>query len=163
MRPLGTTRTAFLATSLLALVTVGVIAPAQAASRVAPGFPGDTADWRPAGKEIFTTAYGSRTSRVWLTGQYGILSEVFYPDLSTPALRELDFVVLDGRGHATKVSVAATHSVTWTHSDAPNATFISTSRNRTWRLTTTYTTDASRAAVGIAVGLVDTGFPAQAA
>lgn len=114
---------------------------------MAPGFPGNGADWRPAGKSVFSTAYGRKTSRIWLTAQNGILSEVFYPDLSTPALRELDFAVLNGRGKAERVSTNATHSVRWTHSDAPIATHTSTAKDKTWRLITTYTVDASRTSV----------------
>ena len=129
-------------------VAVSLIAPpSQAVARIAPGFPGDSADWRPAGKSAFTTAYGLKTSPIWLTAQDGILSEVFYPDLSTPALRELDFAVLDGRGSAALVSRDASHRTSWAFTDAPIATHTSTAKDKTWRLTATYTVDASRTSV----------------
>ncbi|MBU6213757.1 MAG: hypothetical protein KGP01_04865 [Actinomycetales bacterium] len=120
--------------------------PATAGRAAAPGYPGADADWRPANKSFFTTAYGLKSSTVWATGQQGTLSEVFYPDLSTPALRELDFAVLDNKGKAWRVSTDATHSTTLDQPDAPVFTNTSTLAGR-WRLTTRYLTDPGRAGV----------------
>src|SRR3954452_22512527 len=81
---------------------------AHAATAPAPGAPGSTPDYAPADKAGFGTAYGARTSRVWFTVQRGGgLGELFYPDLNTPSVRRLEFVVSDGR-HATRIDTART-------------------------------------------------------
>ena len=136
----------FTATVALASAVLGAPGPAHAGGSAAPGYPGADADWRPANKSFLTTAYGLKTSTIWATGQQGGLSEVFYPDLSTPALREMDFAVLDGRGKAWKVSTAAAHTTTLDQSDAPVFTNTSTLPGR-WRLTTRYLTDPARTSV----------------
>lgn len=140
---------ALAAAAVLSLVP-GVI---HAAGQVAPGYPGDDAHWRSADKQVFATAYGLSTSRVWLTGQSGILSEVFYPNLSTPALRDLDFAVLDGAGHATRVSTGATHTAVMRNFSAPMVRQTSIAKDRSWTLTLDLVTDPSRATV-----LADTYF-----
>jgi glucoamylase len=43
-----------------------------------------------------------------VTLQGGCLSEVYYPDLSTPSVRNLDFVVTDGHSFAVHARDAAT-------------------------------------------------------
>ena len=133
-----------LAGALACALVPGVI---HAAAQTAPGFPGDDDHWRSADKQVFATAYGRSTSRVWLTGQSGILSEVFYPNLSTPALRELDFAVLDGKGHATRVSSGATHTALMRNFSAPMVRQTSVAKDRSWTLTLDLVTDPSRASV----------------
>lgn len=69
--------------------------------RYAPGWPGDKPHWYFAAKDGVGTALGSpgpARSRVWFTLQQGILSEVFYPRVDQPAIRQLGLIVTDGRG-----------------------------------------------------------------
>ena len=58
--------------------------------------PGEKAVWTEADKDGFGTATSLR-SETWLTLDDGRLTEVYYPDLGTPALRDLQLVVSDGR------------------------------------------------------------------
>ena len=55
----------------------------QAQPTTAPGGPGTKTVWTEADKAGFGTAR-ARGSNVWFTLQQGRISEVFYPDLSTP-------------------------------------------------------------------------------
>src|SRR3954454_8868873 len=71
------------------------------ASGTAPGAPGDATSFAPADKSGFGTAYGTK-SPVWFTLEQGRMSEVYYPNLGTPATRELQFIVTDGRSFATR-------------------------------------------------------------
>ena len=81
--------------ALLALVGVLLAcAPAHARER-APGAPGDKADWASADKQGFGTS-ATRASRVWFTLRDADMTEVYYPDLSHPSARSLEFMV-DGR------------------------------------------------------------------
>src|SRR4051795_4372212 len=81
----------------LAMGCALIAAPsAFAASGLAPGAPGDRAMWTPGDKHGFGTST-TLTSTVWHTLGGGELTEVYYPDLGTPAVRDLQFVVTDGK------------------------------------------------------------------
>jgi glucoamylase len=134
-----------------AVAAVLVLAPqASAQPGAAPGAPGAPATWTDADKHGFGT---SRTpqSEVWFTLRPGELSEVYYPDLGTPALRDLEFVVTDG---TTAEHTAATAGAT----KAPDARVpayeqTDTSPSGGWKLTRRYVTDPARSTV-----LVDVSF-----
>src|SRR4051812_7514276 len=53
--------------------------------------------WDEADKSGFGTARG-RDSKVWFTMEGGRVSDVYYPDLSTPSIRNLELSVSDGSG-----------------------------------------------------------------
>jgi glucoamylase len=122
---------------------------------------GANADWLPANKTGFGTSY-TTVSNVWFTLQNGRLSEVYYPRIDTPSVRNLDFVVSDGKTFATRAQDAST-SVTRlanpshpadsdergrdTGTDGPrNLTYqiVNLDREGRWRLTTTFVTDPAR-------------------
>ena len=63
--------------------TVAAASPRQASAPT-----GDKTVWDEADKTAFGTAR-TRASNVWFTMQQGHLSEVFYPDLSTPSIRSI--------------------------------------------------------------------------
>jgi len=95
-----------LATALAVSGTVPSGVPAGAAppdarhadartATAAPGGPGAKSTWTEADKSGFGTAR-ARRSNLWFTLQNGRVSEVFYPDLSTPSVRSLELVVTDG-------------------------------------------------------------------
>ena len=79
---------------LLALALTA--APAASAAPQAPGAPGTKPTWEKADKHGFGTS-ATLASKVWFTLRQAELSEVYYPDLGTPALRDLEFAVTDGR------------------------------------------------------------------
>jgi glucoamylase len=122
---------------LAALVLLGAPAVAHARER-APGAPGQKATWAPADKQGFGTS-ATRTSRVWFTLRKAQLSGLFYPDLSHPSARSLDFMV-DGRRVDTG---AVTQTAT--------LTYIQISSTSKWRLTRTYVSDPERSVVLVKV------------
>jgi glucoamylase len=126
---------------LAALLTMGV--PAAPAGQ-APGGPGEPAVFTPADKTAFGTAR-DRSSPVWFTLGGGRLTEVFYPDLSTPAVRDLRLVVTDGATFVDQVA-GETESV-------DNLTFRQSARGHGWQARTTYVTDPRRASVMVDVEL----------
>src|SRR5438552_19085078 len=65
-------------------------------AHAAPGGPGMPPRWTRGSKEAVGTAY-STASRVWYTVAAGILTEVFYPTIDTPQIRDLQYLVTDGR------------------------------------------------------------------
>lgn len=122
---------------------------------------GANADWLPANKTGFGTSY-TTTSNVWFTLQNGRLSEVYYPRVDTPSVRNLDFIVTDGKTFVTRAQDASTSLTRLinlghpgdhhelrpdTDSDSPRSLtyqIVNLDRGGRWRLTTTFVTDPAR-------------------
>jgi len=92
---------------LVAIVAALAIAlPASVAGAAsAPGAPGQRTSWASSDKDGFGTSLG-RTSRVWFTLSHAKLTEVYYPRLDVPSVRDLEIVVGDGRTFAERESAA---------------------------------------------------------
>ena len=60
------------------------------------GGPGIAPRWTRGAKDAVGTAYSS-SSRVWFTASAGILNEIYYPTIDRPQVRDLQFLVTDGR------------------------------------------------------------------
>lgn len=63
--------------------------------RLAPGGPGIEPRWTRGAKVAVGTAY-STASRVWYTLDQGRVTEVYYPTIDLPQVRDLQFLVTDG-------------------------------------------------------------------
>ncbi|MGZ3930671.1 MAG: glycoside hydrolase family 15 protein [Bacteroidia bacterium] len=61
----------------------------------APGGPGIVPHWTRGAKDAVGTAYAV-SSRVWYTMASGVITEVYYPTIDTPQIRDLQFLVTDG-------------------------------------------------------------------
>src|SRR5689334_1392870 len=95
-------------TVVLAGILLTLAAGPAWAQGTAPGAPGGKALWTPADKSGFGTAANTR-SKVWHTLENGELTEVYYPDLGTPAVRDLQLIVSDGKTFAVRETDATTH------------------------------------------------------
>ncbi|HKV54369.1 MAG TPA: glycoside hydrolase family 15 protein [Candidatus Binataceae bacterium] len=62
---------------------------------VATGGPGISPRWTHSAKDVVGTAY-STSSAVWFTVSDGVISEVYYPTLDRPQIRDLQFLVTNG-------------------------------------------------------------------
>src|SRR5689334_13239319 len=62
---------------------------------LAPGRPGIEPRWTRGTKTAVGTAY-STSSRVWYTLDPGCVTEVYYPTIDTPQIRDLQFLFTDG-------------------------------------------------------------------
>src|SRR5260370_4017229 len=62
---------------------------------VAPGGPGIEPRWTRGAKLAVGTAY-STSSRVWYTLDSGCITEVYYPTIDSPQIRDLQFLITDG-------------------------------------------------------------------
>jgi glucoamylase len=128
---------------------------------------GGNADWLPANKSGFGTSY-TTASNVWFTLEGGRLSEVYYPRLDTPSVRNLDFIVTDGQSFAVRAQDASTsvtrlvnpeqgreeHHRRLEDRDNPHSLtyqIVNTDAAKRWRLATTFVTDPSRPTLLIAV------------
>ena len=70
--------------------------PATPPTLTAFGKPGIDPRWTSSAKEGIGTAYHT-ASLVWFTVSHGILNEVYYPTVDTPNLRDLQFLITDGK------------------------------------------------------------------
>ena len=63
--------------------------------RVAPGGPGIEPRWTRGAKSAVGTAY-STSSRLWYTLERGTVTEIYYPTIDSPQIRDLQFLFTDG-------------------------------------------------------------------
>src|SRR3954449_117496 len=117
----------------LALLAAFLVVPATASA--APF-------WTEADKDGYGTS-ATTTSKVWHTLDDGRLTEVFYPDLGTPSVRSLEFVVSDGVGFSQRDTGARNKSVEMI--DPRSLTYRQVNEEpRQYRITKTYVTDPAR-------------------
>jgi len=62
----------------------------------APGHPGIAPTWTSSAKDMVGCALGP--ARVWYTLGFGIVNEIYYPRVDIPQIRDLGFIVADGKG-----------------------------------------------------------------
>jgi glucoamylase len=135
---------------LLPLLVLLLAVPGTAVAEPAPGGPGEKAVWTEADKDGFGTSH-TLASKVWHTLDDGRMTEVYYPDLGTPAVRDLQLVVSDGYSFSEREQDATRQRVRLL--DAKSLTYqqVNTDRDGLYRITKTYTTDPARSTVLIRV------------
>jgi glucoamylase len=147
--------------TIVALAVLGLLAvtpTALAAKPQAPGAPGAIHTWAPADKHGFGTSHQPGDPAAFTLRQAS-LTEVYWPDLSTPSFRGLQFAVVDGKRltretvdddprHIEPVAPGVTARV-----EAVDGTlgYLQITSGSTWRLTKTYVTDPARATVLVRV------------
>ena len=60
------------------------------------GRPGIEPRWTRSSKDGLGTAYNT-ASRVWFTLSHGILNEVYFPTVDSPQIRDLEYLITDGK------------------------------------------------------------------
>lgn len=80
------------------------------AHRRAPGQPGIDPTWTSSAKDMVGTAIGP--SRVWFTLGFGVVNEVYYPRVDLPQVRDLGFIVGDGKGFWVEVKRLDSYELT---------------------------------------------------
>src|SRR5918994_4821409 len=161
LRPLVVIVAAVLVATLLVLEVTG-LAKAASSSSSAPGAPGERAIWTEADKDGFGTSH-TTTSKVWYTLDDGELTEVYYPDIGTPSVRDLQFIVSDGQTFAELETEATNHEVRLLDGGR-SLTYqqVNTDIDGKYRITKTYVTDPARSTVLIDVSFASlTGQPYQ--
>jgi glucoamylase len=133
-------------TALAIVVLLLAAWPASAAARRAPGGPGATAVWTEADKDGFGTAT-TLSSKVWHTLDDGRLTEVYYPDLGTPSVRDLQFIVSDGTTFAERETDATDHRVELVDPKSLTYRQVNTAKSGRYRITKTYVEDPARSSL----------------
>ncbi|MES1993246.1 MAG: glycoside hydrolase family 15 protein [Pseudomonadota bacterium] len=75
----------------------------------APGRPGIAPTWSSSAKDAVGCSLG--LSRLWFTTGFGIINEVYYPRVDIPQIRDLGFIVADGRGFWSEVKRLENYTV----------------------------------------------------
>jgi glucoamylase len=115
-----------------AVVAIALAMPAAASAATT---------WTEADKDGYGTST-TTTSKVWHTLDDGRLTEVFYPDLGTPSVRSLEFVVSEG-SFTQRDTQAQTRSVQLVDARSLTYTQVNEEPGR-YRITKTYVTDPAR-------------------
>ena len=119
-------------------MAAAVLPAAARAAQPAPGAPGAVANWTAGDKDGFGTATAT-ASKAWFTLDGGELTEVYAPDLGTPSVRDLQFVVTDGATFTERESDDADAARPSSPTRAASPTARSTpARSGRWRITKTY-------------------------
>ena len=77
---------------MLVIASLLLVAPAAGARSAAPKPPGSKPTWSKADKHAFGTS-ATRASWTWFTLRDREMTEVYYPDLGTPSIRDMEFAV----------------------------------------------------------------------
>src|SRR6202047_3451914 len=75
----------------------------------APGGPGIVPTWTSSAKDMVGCALG--ISRLWFTLGFGIVNEVYYPRVDIPQIRDLGFIIADGKGFWAEVKRVANYRI----------------------------------------------------
>ncbi|GAB4544651.1 MAG: glucan 1,4-alpha-glucosidase [Pleurocapsa sp.] len=80
------------------------------------GAPGIEPRWTHANKEGVGTAY-STSSRIWFTIWNGVITEIYYPTVDLPQVRDLQFLISDGKSffHEEKRHLESQTERMWHH------------------------------------------------
>jgi glucoamylase len=87
----------------------------------APSGP-STPTWAPARKDIVGASLGS--SRLWFTMAQGIVTEVYYPRIDIPQIKDLGFIVADDKGFWIELRKLGDYTVTLPSPGVPAATVV---------------------------------------
>ena len=147
-------RTSVMAGAAVLALTVPFSPPMFAQAKpTEPAVRGDDPGYFPADKQGFGTSRTIR-SNLWFTLGHGGATELYYPNLSTPATRQLQLVVTDGRTFVQRLSDVPTRTVPV---NAKVPAYRQVSRGRNWRVTATYLTDPARPSLMVRLKLESLG------
>jgi glucoamylase len=113
------------------------------------GHPGISPTWTSSAKDMVGCALGS--ARLWFTTGYGILNEVYFPRADIPQIRDLGFIVADGKGFWVEVKRLGTYRVSTPRPGIPAIEVVHEHARFALRLR--FVADAKRDAVLIEVAL----------
>jgi glucoamylase len=81
-----------------------------------------TPTWAPARKDIVGASLGS--SRLWFTLAQGIVTEVYYPRIDIPQIKDLGFIVADDQGFWVELRRLGGYTITLPAPGVPAATVV---------------------------------------
>ncbi|MGI8470056.1 MAG: glycoside hydrolase family 15 protein [Pyrinomonadaceae bacterium] len=123
------------------------------AQTLASGAPGKDAQWATAGKQAIGTS-ASLESKIWFTLAEGVMTEVYYPDVTTANVHLLQFIVVNPKTRRVETERDdANHEIKVLRPDSLTFQQTNSAKSGEWKITKTYTTDIERDSVLINVQL----------
>jgi len=110
----------------------------------APGAPGIASSWTTGAKQGLGTST-TTTSKIWYTLGQGVTDEIYYPQVDTANVQDLQYVVTDGSSFVELEREATTHEVQLADPKALEYRQVNTATSGRYRITKTYVTDPDRA------------------
>jgi glucan 1,4-alpha-glucosidase len=119
---------------------------------------GSSETWTTGAKDGLGTAYyspasGPSRSNVWFTLCQGVLTEVYYPDVSCPNLRLLQLVVTDGETFFDAEETETEHQIEPSSEEALLYTQTNVSTHGRYRIAKTYVTHVDAHALAVQVDI----------
>lgn len=136
---------------VLGLLYVSLLPFYTHSQTLAPGAPGKDAQWATAEKQGVGTS-ATLQSKVWFTLAQGVMTEVYYPDVTVANVHLLQFVVVNPKTKKVETEQDdAVHQIKVMRPDSLTFRQINTAKSGGWKITKTYTTDVERDTVLIDV------------
>lgn len=126
----------------IALFALVFLAGHVAGAADAPGAPGAGSSWTSGAKQGLGTSTTPQ-SKLWYTIGQGIVTEVFFPQIDTPDVQDLQLIVTDGSSFVDLERDATTHQVV-VDPQALTYSQINTAASNRYRITRTLVTDPDR-------------------
>ena len=120
-----------------------VSAVQSAAQTLAPGGPGKDAQWATAAKQGIGTS-ATLESKVWFTLADGVMTEVYYPDVTTANVHLLQFVIVDPKTKKVETERDDADHKIEVEENTLAFTQVSSAKDKTWNLSKRYVVDPQR-------------------
>jgi glucoamylase len=108
-----------------------------------PGHPGIPPTWASSAKNGVGTSI-ARASRIWFTISEGIVNELYYPELDQANIKDLQFLVSDGRNFFSEEKLQTKHEILSIEQGVPAYKLTNTCIDERFRITKTVLTDPHR-------------------
>lgn len=127
-----------------ALAATALVSASSAQSGDAPGAPGISSAWTTGAKQGVGTST-TTGSKIWYTISRGIAGEVYYPNVETPNVQDMQYMITDGHSFTNIERDDTMHEVSMVDSRSLTYQQVNTATNGRYRITKTYVTDPHRA------------------
>ncbi|MEO6843942.1 MAG: glycoside hydrolase family 15 protein [Ginsengibacter sp.] len=113
---------------------------------IAPGAPGVSPRWTSSAKSGVGKSFDD-SSRVAFTLSHGILDEIYYPSVDTASIRDMEFIVTDGKDFFSEEKRDTDHSVKWVEEGIPAFKIVNTCKEKRYTIEKEIITDPRRETV----------------
>ena len=137
---------------VLILVALASTISIGSGQNVAPGGPGKDAQWATAAKQAIGTS-ATLDSKVWFTLAQGVMTEVYYPNVTVANVHVMQFVVVNPKTKKVETERDdAIHEIKILSPDSLTFQQINTAKSGEWKITKSYATAfVNQAGIGSSV------------
>jgi glucoamylase len=111
-----------------------------------PGAPGVSPRWTSSAKSGVGKSFDD-SSKVTFTLSHGILDEIYYPSEDTASIRDMEFIVTDGKDFFSEEKRDTNHSIKWVEEGIPAFKIVNTCKEKRYTIEKEIITDPRRETV----------------